>query len=217
MQRPPRLVDNMCFVRVVYIPTHVHSPSPCFCLHPHPHPLPPLTQPPLSNTHLSLTHFSLTHLSTFHSPTSHSSTSHSSISLPQTCAHTGVKRTSRLFLADLGGSEQVKKSLVDAGVNRTVGEAEAFSLGFQLGEHMREAVYINLGLLALKKCIEALNNDQPYVPYQDSKLTMLLSSGLGDTPALVLVLHIPPLSFPVKYPQYPLYPLTHSPCSSPRD
>ena len=100
-------------------------------------------------------------------------------SFTQTCACTGVKRSSRLFLADLGGSEQVKKSQVDAGVNRIVGEEEAFSLGFQLGEHMREAVYINLGLLALKKCIEALNNDQPYVPYQDSKLTMLLSSGLG--------------------------------------
>ena len=36
-----------------------------------------------------------------------------------------------------------------------------------------------IGLLALKKCIESLNNNAPYVPYQDSKLTMLLSSGLG--------------------------------------
>lgn len=34
-----------------------------------------------------------------------------------------------------------------------------------------------LGLLALKKCIEALNNQAAYTPYQDSKLTMLLSSG----------------------------------------
>ena len=44
---------------------------------------------------------------------------------------------------------------------------------------MREAVNINLGLLALKKCIDALNTDSSYVPYQDSKLTMLLSEGLG--------------------------------------
>ena len=29
--------------------------------------------------------------------------------------------------------------------------------GHVLGQNMREAVYINLGLLALKKCIEALN------------------------------------------------------------
>ena len=59
-----------------------------------------------------------------------------------------------------------------------------------MGERMREAVYINLGLLALKKCIEALNKNNKakatssrprdeYVPYQDSKLTMLLSAGLG--------------------------------------
>ena len=44
---------------------------------------------------------------------------------------------------------------------------------------MRETVFINLGLLALKKCIESLNNKARYVPFQDSKLTMLLSSGLG--------------------------------------
>lgn len=44
---------------------------------------------------------------------------------------------------------------------------------------MREAVNINLGLLALKKCIDALNSNASYVPYQDSKLTMLLSEGLG--------------------------------------
>ena len=44
---------------------------------------------------------------------------------------------------------------------------------------MREAVNINLGLLALKKCIDALNTEASYVPYQDSKLTMLLSEGLG--------------------------------------
>ena len=44
---------------------------------------------------------------------------------------------------------------------------------------MKEAVNINLGLLALKKCIKALNEKSCYVPYQDSKLTMLLSSGLG--------------------------------------
>mmetsp|Transcript_25872 Transcript_25872/g.43132 ORF Transcript_25872/g.43132 Transcript_25872/m.43132 type:complete len:889 (+) Transcript_25872:106-2772(+) len=92
-----------------------------------------------------------------------------------------VTLQSRLFLADLGGSEQVKKSKVDAGANREgrEGSAQEFSVGFQLAEHMREAVNINLGLLALKKCIEALNNRALYTPYQDSKLTMLLSAGLG--------------------------------------
>ena len=42
---------------------------------------------------------------------------------------------------------------MDAGHTRE-GQNEDFSLGFELGAHMREAVNINLGLLALKKCIE---------------------------------------------------------------
>jgi len=88
---------------------------------------------------------------------------------------------SQLFLADLGGSEQVKRSQVHHGV---LSEHH----GHVLGDQMREAVYINLGLLALKKCIEALNRDSDYVPYQDSKLTMLLSPALGgDSKATVVV------------------------------
>jgi hypothetical protein len=102
-------------------------------------------------------------------------------SAPALSSSAGVQsttRTSRLFLADLGGSEQVKKSKVEAGGLR-VGIDDQFSLGFEMAQHMREAVYINLGLLALKKVIEALNNKFIHVPYHDSKLTMLLSAGLG--------------------------------------
>lgn len=110
--------------------------------------------------------------------------------------------TSKLFLADLGGSEQVKKSKVEAGKfksrlannnnNEELSEAEArdqalYSTGFEMAERMREAVYINLGLLALKKCIEALNSKCSYVPYQDSKLTMLLSAGLATGKTSVVV------------------------------
>lgn len=98
-----------------------------------------------------------------------------------------ITRSSKLFLADLGGSEQVKKSNVNAGGHR-IGAEASFSTGFEMGENMREAVYINLGLLALKKCIEAIQTGQLYVPYQDSKLTMLLSSGLGgDSKTSVVV------------------------------
>jgi kinesin family protein 5 len=100
------------------------------------------------------------------------------LTLQQRCVSTNVQRTSRLFLADLGGSEQVKKSKVGGAVDKKIGEEET-STGFEMGDRMREAVYINLGLLALKKCIEALNNRALYTPYKDSKLTMLLSSGLG--------------------------------------
>jgi hypothetical protein len=75
------------------------------------------------------------------------------MTLKQSHPHSTITLKSRLFLADLGGSEKIKKSGVDAGQVRE-GAAEQFSLGFELGQHMREAVNINLGLLALKKCIE---------------------------------------------------------------
>lgn len=94
-------------------------------------------------------------------------------------ANAQVTIQSRLFLADLGGSEQVKKSQVEAGGLRVHGADNQFSVGFQMADHMREAVYINLGLLALKKCIENLNHQLLYIPFKDSKLTMLLSEGLG--------------------------------------
>jgi len=71
-----------------------------------------------------------------------------------------VKLTSKLFLADLGGSEQVKKSKVK-------------------GAQMQEAIFINQGLFALGKCVDALNEGHAFVPYQNSKLTMLLSEALG--------------------------------------
>eukprot|EP00750_Incisomonas_marina_P001461 INCI11267.2.p1 GENE.INCI11267.2~~INCI11267.2.p1 ORF type:complete len:720 (+),score=139.61 INCI11267.2:206-2365(+) len=89
--------------------------------------------------------------------------------------------TSKLFLADLGGSEQVKKSLVSGG------RMDAH-IGHVLGDQMREAVYINQGLFALKKCIRRLNKQDDYIPYQDSKLTRLLAGGLGgDSKSMVII------------------------------
>ena len=38
-----------------------------------------------------------------------------------------------------------------------------FTGAFEKGDRMREAVNINLGLLALKKCVEAINNNNKYV------------------------------------------------------
>lgn len=88
---------------------------------------------------------------------------------------------SQLFLADLGGSEQVKRSKVAHGGIGLDG-------GFVMGQRMREAVNINVGLLALKKVTKALNEKADYIPYQDSKLTMLLSPALGgDSKAAVVV------------------------------
>ena len=64
-----------------------------------------------------------------------SSRAHSIIilTLQQECLQTASTKTSRLFLADLGGSENVKKSLVEAGGHK-LGVEEKFSVGFTLGK-----------------------------------------------------------------------------------
>jgi len=103
------------------------------------------------------------------------------IRLKQKCTNTGVTATSRLFLTDLGGSEQLKKSQpFQNGTNEEHNKMER-------KERVREAVNINLGLLALKQCVEARRRKK-FVPYADSKLTMMLSSGLGgDSKTAVIV------------------------------
>ncbi len=80
--------------------------------------------------------------------------------LSQTDRKTDMTVESRLILADLGGAEQTKESQVT-------------------GQRMAEAIHINLGLLALKNCIDALQDGRKFVPYGDSQLTKLLSSALG--------------------------------------
>uniref|UniRef100_A0A7S2WFN9 Kinesin motor domain-containing protein n=1 Tax=Rhizochromulina marina TaxID=1034831 RepID=A0A7S2WFN9_9STRA len=112
-----------------------------------------------------------------------SSRAHTLFILTAECggASTGQVVTSQLFLADLGGSERLKRSEVHGAVMTD-------HQGLVLGDRMREAIYINLGLLALKKCIDALNRGCRHIPYQDSKLTMLLSPALGgDSKTSVIV------------------------------
>jgi kinesin family protein 5 len=96
--------------------------------------------------------------------------------------NTGVSATSRLFLVDLGGSEQIKRSQPTVG-NRN---GEKVDEGEER-KRVQEAVNINLGLLALKQCVEGLRKKK-HVPYGDSKLTMMLSTGLGgDSKTSVIV------------------------------
>lgn len=123
------------------------------------------------------------------------------ISLNQVCKETGVSHDSTLFLADLGGCEQTKKSDIVSGTSKHFdnlrlealqndgqdeesevsqnNEQSLYSTGFVKSNRMREAVYINLGLMALKSCVEALVSNSKYIPYSDSKLTMMLSTALG--------------------------------------
>ena len=90
------------------------------------------------------------------------------VKLEQTCPTTKVSVTNRLLFADLGGTEQIKKS-----------QPQAKDSLSSRREREQEAININRGLLALKQCVEALQKKRRHVPYSDSTLTMILSEGLG--------------------------------------
>lgn len=116
----------------------------------------------------------------------------------------GEPRMSRFFFADLGGSEQLTKSKADAGTKApvtVVGGEEVSRLAWReyyaQRQRVQETANINMGLFALKRVIEALHRRTqaakdgvralPYVPYQDSKLTMLLEEALGGAARTLIV------------------------------
>eukprot|EP00041_Stephanoeca_diplocostata_P010964 m.175482 g.175482 ORF g.175482 m.175482 type:complete len:689 (+) comp18355_c0_seq2:116-2182(+) len=70
--------------------------------------------------------------------------------------------SSRLYLVDLAGCEQLKQSQAT-------------------GRHREEAVGINYSLMVLKKVIRALVECKAHVPYRESTLTQLLKSSLGGS------------------------------------
>eukprot|EP00747_Dinoflagellata_sp_TGD_P025692 gnl/TRDRNA2_/TRDRNA2_131424_c0_seq1.p1 gnl/TRDRNA2_/TRDRNA2_131424_c0~~gnl/TRDRNA2_/TRDRNA2_131424_c0_seq1.p1 ORF type:complete len:783 (-),score=146.58 gnl/TRDRNA2_/TRDRNA2_131424_c0_seq1:47-2395(-) len=80
---------------------------------------------------------------------------------------------SRLFLVDLGGSEQVKKSRAE-------------------GARFTEAVEINSSLLVLGRVVDALVQGRSHVPYYESKLTMLLQPALGGNALTTVVITASP-------------------------
>lgn len=81
---------------------------------------------------------------------------------------------STLYLVDLAGSERVKKSRAS-------------------GNRLDEAKNINLALLALGNCIQALSDKKAkYVPFRDSKLTRLLEDSLGGNSKTSLIVTIGP-------------------------
>lgn len=101
-----------------------------------------------------------------------------------------------LSLVDLGGSERVSKSKAHEGIKAAggvdAGDGEANKVSWQEYYHSRERLTetnnINQGLLALKRCVQALNKRQrcardgkplPRVPFSDSKLTLLLEPALN--------------------------------------
>ena len=74
-----------------------------------------------------------------------------------------VKRYGKISFVDLAGSERLKESKSQ-------------------GEMIKETGNINKSLFTLGKVIKGLTDKKsktPYIPYRDSKLTMLLMDSLG--------------------------------------
>ncbi|XP_019059467.1 PREDICTED: kinesin-like protein KIN-UA isoform X2 [Tarenaya hassleriana] len=84
-----------------------------------------------------------------------------------------VVRKGKLVVVDLAGSERIDKSGSE-------------------GHTLEEAKSINLSLSALGKCINALAENSPHVPFRDSKLTRLLRDSFGGTARTSLVITIGP-------------------------
>mmetsp|Transcript_42093 Transcript_42093/g.98131 ORF Transcript_42093/g.98131 Transcript_42093/m.98131 type:complete len:851 (-) Transcript_42093:60-2612(-) len=114
-------------------------------------------------------------------------------------------RRSRFYFADLGGSEQLAKSKVEAAKAKVtvVGGEEQSRISWQEfylhRQRLQETMNINKGLFSLKRVIEVLHRRSrmaaegvpvhalPYVPYQDSKLTMLLQEALGGSARTLII------------------------------
>eukprot|EP00192_Tetraselmis_astigmatica_P009155 CAMPEP_0117678092 /NCGR_PEP_ID=MMETSP0804-20121206/17093_1 /TAXON_ID=1074897 /ORGANISM="Tetraselmis astigmatica, Strain CCMP880" /LENGTH=677 /DNA_ID=CAMNT_0005487417 /DNA_START=496 /DNA_END=2530 /DNA_ORIENTATION=- len=88
----------------------------------------------------------------------------------------GVEETlsAKIHLVDLAGSERLKKSGAE-------------------GQQQKEAACINLGLLSLRNCIEALcTPNRGHVPYRSHKLTRLLQDSLGGNSRTVMIACVSP-------------------------
>ena len=66
-----------------------------------------------------------------------------------------MQSSSKLYMADLAGSERVSRSKVS-------------------GVGMQEALAINSSLTALGKCIKSLTERASHIPFRESKLTYIL-------------------------------------------
>ncbi|KAH8048261.1 hypothetical protein JL722_12668 [Aureococcus anophagefferens] len=95
---------------------------------------------------------------------------------------------STLVLVDLGGSERVERSKVNENLlapggvaSNNVESRNTWKDYYAARGRLQETTRINLGLLALKRCVTALLEDAAArVPFMDSKLTQLLEKPLSS-------------------------------------
>ena len=101
----------------------------------------------------------------------HSSRSHALLTLRCEVVNewAGLKHEAKLHLVDLAGSERLNQSHAK-------------------GERLKETKFINGSLSALGNVMSALAKEQPYVPFRDSKLTMLLSDSLAGNSKVVMMM-----------------------------
>ncbi|GMH57322.1 hypothetical protein TL16_g02346, partial [Triparma laevis f. inornata] len=100
----------------------------------------------------------------------HSSRSHALLTI--TCEveneWAGLKYCGKLNLVDLAGSERLSRSNTE-------------------GDRLKETQFINTSLAALGNVMSALAKEQAYIPYRDSKLTMLLSDCLSGNSKVLMM------------------------------
>ncbi|CAB0003845.1 unnamed protein product [Nesidiocoris tenuis] len=105
-----------------------------------------------------------------------SSRSHALLSVTVTQSEADEKRTGRLYMLDLAGSERA-------------------SVTKNRGKRLVEGAHINRSLLALGNVINALSgagSGSRYVNYRDSKLTRLLRNALSGNCRTVMIGHVSP-------------------------
>ena len=87
----------------------------------------------------------------------------------------GVKKSSKIHLIDLAGSERAESTGATGAV-------------------LKEGAAINQSLSCLGNVINALSTGSTHVPYRDSKLTHLLSDSLGGNSLTILVACLTPIA-----------------------
>jgi chromosome segregation ATPase len=99
-----------------------------------------------------------------------SSRSHTLLSLEMKVKSAdGSERCSKLNIVDLAGSEKLRNT------------------GANTPERIKEAQKINLSLTTLGMCIMALTENNSFVPFRNSKLTLLLKESLGGNSKTTLL------------------------------